>query len=113
MSSELSKILTERELEVAENVTRGMREKEISEALFVSLDTVRAHTYSIRKKLNARNAVDIARMFLQSIESPKKFVITIGFVLLQSHVIYNCASLDLRKPSRNLVRTTRVIRKHK
>ncbi|GAB3233969.1 response regulator transcription factor [Glycomyces halotolerans] len=54
------RILTERELDVVEQVARGRTNAEIAEALFVSVSTVKTHLEAIRMKLSARNRVEIA-----------------------------------------------------
>jgi DNA-binding CsgD family transcriptional regulator len=98
--------LTKREHKVAELVARGYSEKEIASELFVSTTTIHNHTYNIRKKIGARNAVDIARKFILDLPDPKKFFTAVVFFLMQIHAIWNCPDLDLRKaPSARITRT--------
>lgn len=52
--------LTERELEVARLVARGLTNAEITQELLVSLGTVKSHLGSIQNRLGARNRVEIA-----------------------------------------------------
>jgi DNA-binding NarL/FixJ family response regulator len=52
--------LSDRELEVARAVARGLGNQEIAAALFVSLSTVKTHLTSIQTKLRLRNRVQIA-----------------------------------------------------
>ncbi len=52
--------LSERELEVACSVARGLTNAEIGSELFISLSTVKTHLASIQAKLGARNRVEIA-----------------------------------------------------
>lgn len=52
--------LSERELEVARAVARGLGNQEIATALFISLSTVKTHLTSIQTKLRLRNRVEIA-----------------------------------------------------
>lgn len=93
--------LSKAEMRVTREVARGYSEKEIADHLCVSYKTVRTHTYNIRKKLKARCAVDIARQYIQSLEDPKKFCIT----------VYANPDIDLRKPVRTSTRIVRTARK--
>ncbi|MGW0665173.1 response regulator [Streptodolium elevatio] len=52
--------LTERELEIARLVARGLTNAEIAEALFISAGTAKTHIANIQAKLAARNRVGIA-----------------------------------------------------
>lgn len=52
--------LTERELDVARAVARGLGNQEIATELFISLSTVKTHLTSIQTKLRLRNRVEIA-----------------------------------------------------
>ena len=52
--------LSERELEVARAVARGLGNQEIAAELFISLSTVKTHLTSIQTKLRLRNRVQIA-----------------------------------------------------
>ncbi len=52
--------LSERELQVARAVARGLGNPEIATELFISLSTVKTHLTSIQSKLRLRNRVEIA-----------------------------------------------------
>ncbi|WTW93760.1 response regulator transcription factor [Streptomycetaceae bacterium NBC_01309] len=52
--------LTERELEIARLVARGLTNAEIADALFISAGTAKTHIANIQAKLAARNRVGIA-----------------------------------------------------
>lgn len=52
--------LTERELEIARLVARGLTNAEIAEALFITAGTAKTHIANIQAKLAARNRVGIA-----------------------------------------------------
>jgi DNA-binding NarL/FixJ family response regulator len=52
--------LSDRELDVARAVARGLSNQEISDELFVSLSTVKTHLTSIQTKLRLRNRVEVA-----------------------------------------------------
>ena len=105
--------LSKREIRVAEYVTRGYLEKEIAEKMYISPRTVHNHTYRIRKKWGARNAVDIARIFILKLDDPKKFFTLLTFLMIQFHVVFTNPEIDLRKPGRTSTRVTRTLRKNK
>ena len=52
--------LSERELDVAHAVARGLGNQEIASELYISLSTVKTHLTSIQTKLHLRNRVEIA-----------------------------------------------------
>jgi DNA-binding NarL/FixJ family response regulator len=52
--------LSERELDVARAVARGLGNQEIATELFISLSTVKTHLTSIQTKLQLRNRVELA-----------------------------------------------------
>jgi DNA-binding NarL/FixJ family response regulator len=53
--------LTVRERQVLLCITEGKSNKDISSALFISLETVKSHTKSIFRKLGVKNRVEAAR----------------------------------------------------
>nr|WP_319394812.1 response regulator transcription factor [uncultured Desulfobacter sp.] len=57
---ELLDILTSREAEVAKWLVGGLSNQEISEKMFVSVRTVKAHLTSIFKKTGCRNRLELA-----------------------------------------------------
>nr|WP_321395794.1 response regulator transcription factor [uncultured Desulfobacter sp.] len=57
---ELLDILTSREAEVAKWLVSGLSNQEISEKMFVSVRTVKAHLTSIFKKTGCRNRLELA-----------------------------------------------------
>ncbi|WP_320045397.1 response regulator transcription factor [uncultured Desulfobacter sp.] len=57
---ELLNILTSREAEVAKWLVNGLSNQEISEKMFVSVRTVKAHLTSIFKKTGCRNRLELA-----------------------------------------------------
>lgn len=54
--------LTKREWEITEKICKGMTNKEISETLFISLQTVKDHCYRIYKKTGVRNRVELVNL---------------------------------------------------
>lgn len=103
--------LTETEYKVAEQIARGFAEKEIAEKMCISPTTVHNHAYRIRKKWNARSAVDVCRMFILRLDNPKQFFAAILFLILQFNIILYCPTMDLRRSSRNGNRITRTSRR--
>jgi two-component system response regulator NreC len=62
----LSNELTDRELEVLKMIARGMSNKEIGEALFISHRTVDTHRTNLMKKLNVHNIAGLIRYAIRS-----------------------------------------------
>jgi DNA-binding CsgD family transcriptional regulator len=56
----LSGLLTERELEIAKLITLGTTNKEIAEQLFISENTAKVHVKNILKKLDLKNRQQVA-----------------------------------------------------
>ncbi|MFY0689893.1 MAG: response regulator transcription factor [Cyclobacteriaceae bacterium] len=54
--------LTERELEVLEQIVDGLTNKEIANKLFISVRTVDAHRRNIMSKLNASNSAELVKL---------------------------------------------------
>lgn len=52
--------LSDREIEVATAIAKGLTNAEIAAELFISLSTVKSHLASIQNKLGVRNRVEIA-----------------------------------------------------
>jgi LuxR family maltose regulon positive regulatory protein len=59
-SSPLIEPLSERELEVLELIAEGLTNREIASRLFLSLNTVKAHTRNIYGKLDVHNRTEAA-----------------------------------------------------
>ncbi|MCU1400315.1 MAG: response regulator receiver protein, partial [Acidimicrobiales bacterium] len=57
--------LSDRELDVANAVGRGLGNQEIADELFISLSTVKSHLASVQAKLHLRNRVEIAIWVLE------------------------------------------------
>jgi DNA-binding NarL/FixJ family response regulator len=57
--------LTQREKEILKRITEGKGNKEISENLCISLETVKSHTKNIYKKLKVKNRVEAAMTTLE------------------------------------------------
>nr|WP_137750113.1 LuxR C-terminal-related transcriptional regulator [Microbacterium sp. SGAir0570] len=61
-SAESQSTLTPRELEIAELVHRGLSNRQIANALFLSVRTVESHIYQARSKIGARSRQDLAAL---------------------------------------------------
>lgn len=59
-------ILTAREMEVLKEVARGLSNKEVSENLSISEQTVKVHIRSVLRKLNVRSRVAATVLWLES-----------------------------------------------
>jgi DNA-binding NarL/FixJ family response regulator len=57
--------LSKREMEILDLLSKGYRYKEISESLFISLDTVRSHVRNIYDKLHVRSRTEAVVKFLK------------------------------------------------
>ncbi len=58
-------LLTLREKEILQFITQGKGNKEISDTLCISLETVKSHTKNIYKKLKVKNRVEAAMMAIK------------------------------------------------
>jgi len=63
--------ISKREEEVIQLLCEGKSNKEISEALFVSLQTVKDHIYRIYQKTDVKNRVQLINL-IQSFKSEEK-----------------------------------------
>ena len=58
-------ILTERELEILKLITLELNSKEISQALYISTNTVDTHRKNLLKKLNVKTSIGLAKFALK------------------------------------------------
>ena len=93
-------VLSERENEIALQLTLGLSQKEIADKLFVSPHTVRNHLVNIQKKTDSRGAVDIVRKYILALDEPKRFFKAMGFLAIQLFIIFSLQDMDLRKGRR-------------
>lgn len=63
----LKAVLSERELEIVASIAKGHTNHEIAAELFISLSTVKTHIARIQEKLGARNRVEIAAQYWESL----------------------------------------------
>lgn len=100
------KVLTTRELEVADLIHQGLIEKEIAEKLFLSQGTV--HTYKKRlfQKLHARNIADITRIYILDIKHPGMVVAMFVALILQAFTMIQL-DFDMLRPVRSRIAAAR------
>jgi DNA-binding NarL/FixJ family response regulator len=58
--------LTKRELEILKLICDGLSSKDISEKLFISINTVETHRKRILLKLNVKNSVGVVKYALEN-----------------------------------------------
>ncbi|PHQ27882.1 response regulator transcription factor [Leeuwenhoekiella nanhaiensis] len=102
--------LTAREQTIARLITKGKLQKEIADELYISPRTVCNHTVNIMKKWDARSSIDIARKYI--VKNPKEFFTALTFLFIQSMIIFNCETMELRRPVRSGSRTVKTARKY-
>jgi DNA-binding NarL/FixJ family response regulator len=56
-------ILSKREKEILEMLSKGLLYKEIADAMFISIETVRKHVYHIYEKLHVSNRIEAVNKF--------------------------------------------------
>lgn len=89
------KKLTKQETKIAELISFGFSEKEMAAKLFIAESTVHTHAKNIRKKIDARSAVDVARFYI--LENPAKFFIATLFLVLQSFMVVTSSDYDIKQ----------------
>jgi len=65
-TSQIKEALTKRETEILKLICEGLSSKNISEKLFISINTVETHRKRILSKLNVRNSVGIVKYALEN-----------------------------------------------
>lgn len=55
--------ISKREREIISGICKGKTNQEIADELFISVQTVKDHTYNIFRKVNVRNRVQLAHIF--------------------------------------------------
>lgn len=89
-------LLTRQENRIAKLIAEELSEKMIADVLFISEKTVPVHKKNIRKKLGVKSNVGIAIKYLQSLENPKQFVLSMFFLVLQTAIICTVQDIDVR-----------------
>ncbi len=64
ISHESINSLSRREMEIIDQLSKGLLYKEIAAALFISQETVRKHVYNIYEKLHVNNRIEAVNLFL-------------------------------------------------
>ncbi|WP_435522202.1 response regulator transcription factor [Chryseobacterium indoltheticum] len=65
-NSHIKDPLTKREMEILKLICDGLSSKDISEKLFISINTVETHRKRILLKLNVRNSVGVVKYALEN-----------------------------------------------
>ena len=92
--------LTKSELRVAHLVAKGHEDKIIASKLFNSPYTIHTHIRNIKKKLRLNNRVQIAVKYIQSLENPKGFMLSIAFAMGVISMSLSTSDFDMRRTSR-------------
>lgn len=100
--------LTSREYEVAGLIAKDLSQKMIADELFISPGTVHKHNSNIRKKWNVKTSVGIAVRYLQTLDSPKQFVLASMFLVIQGFMVLTGTEMEARKPVRVSNRVVKV-----
>lgn len=69
--------ITDREIQVAKSISHGATEKEIGNALRISIDTVKSHKRNLFNKTGSRNIADLTRWYIhenEGIKNPSKII---------------------------------------
>ena len=66
--------------------------------LFIAESTVHTHTKNIRKNIQARSAVDVARFYI--LQNPKQFFITTLLVVVQMFSVFIVQDDQVRRFAR-------------
>ena len=62
-------VLTKREQTIVKYIGQGAQNQEIADRLHISVNTVKTHVYSIFRKTNCRNRIELMTWSMQSLES--------------------------------------------
>ena len=61
--------LTDRELDIVELISKGLRAQEIADRLYISVKTVQRHRENIKAKLQLRSLAQVAAYYLEHIKT--------------------------------------------
>lgn len=112
MNTDLQSLLTRQEYRIAKLIAEEQSEKMIADSLYISPKTVPVHKKNIRKKLGVKTNVGVAIRFVQSLEQPKKFVVALVLLLVQTFSVL-CTNLDDVRVFRSSTRTLKTVRRGK
>ncbi|WP_394223786.1 response regulator transcription factor [Alteromonas gracilis] len=65
-------ILTKRELAITRKIAEGAQNQEIADSLHISVNTVKTHVYSIFRKTECRNRVELIKWFDHQFSQPQQ-----------------------------------------
>lgn len=108
-------ILSKREEDMVQDLLKGLASKEIADRNCISTHTVNTHFKSIKVKLNAKNNVEVAVKYLAAMDNVgaylKSLAVALLFFGIQGGIICSGYDDDLRRPTRRINRTTRIVKK--
>lgn len=106
-------ILSKREEELVEDLITGLASKEIAAKNFISIHTVNTHFKTVKRKLNARNNVEVAIKYLKALEDPAKYLkeltLVFMFLVLQGFTMVAKPDMQMRRPPAR-ARITRTVK---
>lgn len=108
--------LSDAEYQVCDKLARGYQVKEVADMLCRSPYTIDTHIKNVKRKNKLNNIADIVREFIRSLEKRDewfKTLVVIGFVLIQSSIVFGVDIEDFIAISSRtrMVRTIRTGRK--
>ncbi|MEL7290026.1 MAG: response regulator transcription factor, partial [Pseudomonadota bacterium] len=65
-------VLTKRELSITRKIADGAQNQEIADCLHISVNTVKTHVYSIFRKTDCRNRVELIKWFDHQFSQPQQ-----------------------------------------
>ena len=65
-------VLTKRELAITRKIADGAQNQEIADCLHISVNTVKTHVYSIFRKTDCRNRVELIKWFDHQFSQPQQ-----------------------------------------
>jgi len=105
-------MLSKRESELMVDLMKGLSAKQIAVKNFISTHTVNTHLKNMKRKLNAKNNVDVVVKYLQNLENPTAYlhqmIVVVVFVFLQGFAIISNTDTAARRPI-SRVRISRVV----
>lgn len=108
-------ILSKREEDMVQDLLKGLASKEIADRNCISPHTVNTHFKSIKVKLNAKNNVEVAVKYLAAMDNVAQYLKNLAIVLLffgiQGGIITSSYDDELRRPTRRMTRTTKIVKR--
>ena len=74
VDSKPDSVLTKRELSITEKIVEGAQNQEIADSFHISVNTVKTHIYSIFRKTECRNRVELIKWFNLKVGPPQNLI---------------------------------------